>query len=105
MLKRWSLDLEWRYTPSLDNMKACFKCKVKKMSRRIGASMQPCLTPLLTPNSADITPSNCTVFIKSLWEDLSILRSFDRQPINGSILNRLSLITRSIALVRSIKAR
>ena len=76
MLKRL-LDLEWRYTPSVDDLKARFKSKVKKMPKRVGASMQPCLTLLLTLNSADISPSNCTVLIMPLWKDLTMLRSFD----------------------------
>ena len=33
MLKRWPSDLEWRYTPYVDDVKACFKSKVKKCQR------------------------------------------------------------------------
>ena len=105
MLKRQPSDLEWRYTPSVDLLKACFKSRAKKTPKRVGVSMQPCLTPLLTPNSAEALPSNCTVLIIPLWKDLTMLRSFGGQPISHSILNRPSLLTRSNALARSIKAR
>ena len=105
MLKRQLSDLEWRYTPSVDLLKACFKSGVKKIPKRVGASMQPCLTPLLTQNSADTSPSNCTVLIIPSWKDLTMLRSFGGQPISGSILNRPSLLTWLNALGRSIKAR
>ena len=33
MLKRRPPDLEWRYTPSVDDLKACFKSKAKKMKK------------------------------------------------------------------------
>ena len=77
MLKMQLLDLERRYTPSVDDLKACFKSEVKKMPKRVGASTWPCLTMLLTPNSADMSPSNCTVLIMPLWKDLIMLRSYD----------------------------
>ena len=42
MLKRRPSDLGWRYTPSVDDLKACFNSKAKKMPNRVGASTQPC---------------------------------------------------------------
>ena len=104
MLQRWPLDLEWGYTSSVHDLKACFKSKVKKMLKRVGVSVQPCLTLHSTPNLPDMSPSNCTVLIMPPWKDLTMLRSFGGQPISGSILNRPFLLTRSNALIRSMKA-
>ena len=39
MLKRWPSDLEWRYTPSVDDLKAYFKSKMKKMPKRVRTNM------------------------------------------------------------------
>ena len=67
MLKRWPLDLEWRYTPSVDDLKVCFKSKAKKMSQKAGASIQPCLSPILTQMDGKICVyQTVTVFIIQL---------------------------------------
>ena len=56
-LKSRPSDLVRRYTPSVDAPKACFKSRAKKMPKRVGASTQPCLTPLLMSKGVDVLPS------------------------------------------------
>ena len=42
--------------PSVEDLKACFKSKEKKIPKRMGANTQPCFTPLLTSMSLEISP-------------------------------------------------
>ena len=53
---------------------------------------------------ADVEPSKTTVPFMSSWKDLMMLRSLGGHPILRRILKRPSLLTRSKAFVRSIKA-
>ena len=76
----------------------------KKIPKRVGASTQPCLTPQRILIASDMLPSNRTVPCMLLWKDSRKVRSFGGQPIGGRILKRSSLLTRSKALVKSMKA-
>ena len=55
-------------------------------------------------NVSDTLPSYCTVPRVPSCNDLMKLRSFGEQPINGRILNRPCLLTKSNAFVKSINA-
>ena len=54
--------------------------------------------------AAEVEPSKTTVPFMSSWKDLMMLRSLGGHPILGKILKRPSLLTRSKASVRSMKA-
>ena len=75
-----------------------------KVPKSIGARTQPCLTPLRILNGSEKLPLNCTVPFVSVWKYSIMLCSLGGQPIFGGTLNRPSLLTRSNALVRSMKA-
>ena len=90
--------------PAFVVLKACFRSTEKKTPKRVGASTQPCLTPLQMLNASDMLPSKRTVPCMLLWKDSRKLRSFGGQPMRGRILKRPSLLTRSKALVKSMKA-
>ena len=53
---------------------------------------------------AEVLPSNCTVACMLSWKDLIKLCSFGGHPIFRRMLKRPSLLTRSNALVRYMKA-
>ena len=81
-----------------------FSSRPKKVPKSIGARTQPCLTPLRISNYSEKLSLNCTVPFVSLWKDSIMLCSLGGQPIFGRTLKRLSLLTRSNALARSMKA-
>lgn len=39
--------LRCRYTPSFEDLKACFRRRTKKIPKSVGAHTQPCFTPIL----------------------------------------------------------
>ena len=69
-----------------------------------GAKTQPCLTPLRISKGLEELPLTCAVIFVSVWKDSIMLCSLGGQPIFGITLKRPSLLTRSNALVRSMKA-
>ena len=71
--------------------------------KSVGASTQSCLKPFFMGNGSDKFPLNETVPFISLWKDSIMLASFGGNSTLGKILNRPSKLTRSNALVRSIK--
>ena len=81
-----------------------FSNRPKKVPKSIGARTQPCLTPLRISNGSEKLPLNCAVPFLSVWKYTIMLCSLGGQPIFGRTLKRLSLLTRSNALVRSMKA-
>ena len=74
------------------------------MPKSVGARTQPCLTPLQISNGSEELQLNCTVPFVSVWKDSIMLCTLGGQPIFGRTLKRPSLLTRSNALVRSMKA-
>ena len=90
--------------------KTCFSNRPKKVPKSIVllfvARTQPCLTPLRILNASEKLPLNCTVPFMSVWKDSIMLCSLGGQPIFVRTLNlkRPSLLIRSNALVRSMKA-
>ena len=93
-----------REIPSAAGPNACFSITAKKIPNKVGARTQPFFTPLRMLKAADAEPSKTTVPFMSLWKDLMMLRSLGGHPILGRILKRSSLLTRSKAFVRSMKA-
>lgn len=69
-------------------------------AKRGWASIQPCFTPLFTSNGVDDDPLNWTIPFIPKWKDCKVLRSLFRRYS----LKRTSRLTKSKALVRSIKA-
>ena len=88
----------WEESPSCPMTCVFFKLMVNPKS------WQACFTPLFMFKAADVEPSKTTVPFMSSWKDLMMLRSLGGHPILGRILKRPSLLTRSKAFVRSMKA-
>ena len=84
--------------------KACLKSRAKKIPKRVGARTHPCLTLLRMSKGLEELPLNCTDPFMFVWKDSIMLYDFDGQPIFGRIWKRPSLLTRSNAFVRSMKA-
>ena len=103
-LKSLPSDLVCRQIPFDAVPKACLKSRAKKILKSIGARTHPCLTPLWMSKGLEELPLNYTVPFMFVWKDLIMLCNSGRQPIFGRIWKRLSLLTRSNAFVRSIKA-
>ena len=78
----------------------CCCNRAKKIIKGVGTRTQPYLTPLRISNAFAEMPLN---FV-SVWKDAIMPCSLGRQPIFGRTLKRSSLLTRSNALVRSMKA-
>ena len=97
-------DLVCKYTPSVEVPKAHLSSREKKMPKRVGARTQPCFTPFLMSSGSDILPSYWMVALISSWKDLIMLCSLGGKPIFRRMLKSPSLLTRSTALVRSMKA-
>ena len=76
----------------------------RRFQTRWGARTQPCFFPLRMLKAADVESSKTTVPFMSSWEGLMMLRSLGGHPILGRILKRPSLLTRSKAFVKSMKA-
>ena len=93
-----------RSIPSVVVSNACFSNRPKKPAKGVGARTQPCVTPLRISNGFEELSLNCTVPFVSVWKDSIMLCSLGWQPIFGRTLNRMSLLTRSNAFVRSRKA-
>ena len=103
-LKSMSSERVRKWIPSVVVSKTCFSNRPKKVPKSIGARTQPCLTPLRISNVSEKLPLNCTVPFVSVWKDSIMLCSLGGQPIFGRTLKRPSLLTRSNALVGSMKA-
>ena len=74
------------------------------MPKSVGARTQPCFTPLLIGKGSKEEPSYCTVPCIFSWNYVMILRSVGEHPILCRSVNRPDLLTRSNALVKSMKA-
>ena len=73
--------------------------------KRVGASTQPCFTPLpMSSKGSETLLLNCTDPFVLEWKGSVKLCSLGGQPIFRSALKRPSLLTRSKALVRSMNA-
>ena len=103
-LKSFPSVLVRRQIPSAAGPNACFSITAKKIPNKVGARTHPCFAPLRMLKAADVEPSKTTVPFMSSWKDLMMLRSLGGHPILGRILKRPSLLTRSKAIVRSMKA-
>ena len=99
-------DLVCGLTPTVDEQKARFNTIEKKIPKRVGAITHPCTgyPPLLIVNDSKTLPSYWTVAFVLVWKDFTMLNRLGGQPIVISIANSPSLITRSKALVRLMKA-
>ena len=75
------------------------------MPNNVGASTQPCLTPLLTGKGSEVPPLKHTVLWMPSWKDVVMPSSLGGHPIFRRSLKRPSLLTKSNAFVRSMKAR
>ena len=103
-LNSFPSDLVLREIPSVEVPNAYLKRTAKNIPNRVGASTHHCLTPLRMSKAAEVVPSKITVPFMSSWKDLMMLRSLGVQSIFGRILKSPSLLTRSKALARSMKA-
>jgi len=74
------------------------------MPKGVGASTQPCFTPLLIRKGYEVEPTYWMVPCMSSRKDVIILGAWWGQPIVCRKVNRPFLMTRFKALVRSIKA-
>ena len=86
--------LDWVHTVS-GRVKGVGQEEEKKIPKSVGAKTQPCFTPLFIHGAP-----HAFVVGDNHW-----LMSVEEHPIFSRSWNRPSLITRSNALVRSIKAR
>ena len=69
ILNGFPSDLVRRRTPSVESPKACLGMTTKKMPKKVGASTQPCFTPLGMPKTLDEEASNCTTPFMSVWKE------------------------------------
>ena len=90
--------------PSNAVPKVCPKSRAKKIQKSVVARTHPCLKPLQMSKGLEELPLNCTVPFMFVWKDSIMLCNFGGQPIFGRIWKRPSLLTRSNAFVRSMKA-
>ena len=103
-LKSLPSDLVRRYMPSVAVQKACLSITAKTISKSVGARTHPCFTPLRMSNSSDAEPTYTVVPFMPSWKDCMMLKSVGGQPILTIILKWPSLLARSKALGRSMKA-
>ena len=61
-------------------IKGIFEGIAKKIPNRVGASMNPCWTPLLIHKDSEVALSKLTTPDMSLWKDSTILRSLGGHP-------------------------
>ena len=73
------------------------------MLNRVGACIQPCLTPFVTGNGSENSPSLWTRASIPSWNCLTIAMNLVEQPNFAIIFQRPSRLTVSNALVRSTK--
>ena len=102
-LNRSLSDLVCNLTHIVDKQKAHFSSIEKKIPKRVGATTQPCFTPLLMVNKSEKLPSYWTVAFVFMWKDLMMFKRLGEQPIFNNIANSPSLLARLKALVRSMK--
>ena len=74
------------------------------MPKSVGARTHPCFTPLLIGKGSDEDPSYRMVSFMSSWKDVIILRSLGEHQILSKRVKRPCLLTKSKALVSSMKA-
>lgn len=86
---------------SVEALNACFS---KKVPNKVGASIQPCFTPLDILKVSEYESPYCLILFISAGNDWTIFRSLGGQPILLSILNKPSLFTRLSAFVKLMKS-
>ena len=74
------------------------------MPKSVGASLHPCLTPLLHSRDWVISPSTISLACTSVYSFLMILINFGGQPSLRRMMKRSSQLTVSNALTKSTKA-
>ena len=97
--------LKTRSIPSTESLKATRSMREKNIENNVGASTHPCLVPLVTSNSGDLSPPSLTYACIPSWKDLIMSTKCFGQPIFSSTNQRPSRLTVSKAFVRSIKSR
>ena len=93
-----------REIPSWKSWNAFCRSVEKKIPNSVGARTHPCFTPLVILKGWDEVQSKLIVLWVFSWKDDIMLRSVGGHPIFFKILNHPSLLTKSKALVRSMKA-
>ena len=96
-------DLVCRKTP-WESCKAYFRSVEKKILDSMGARTHSCFTPLVILKGWDEVQLKLIVLWMISWKGDIMLRSVGRHPIFFRILNNMSLLTKSKALLRSVKA-
>ena len=84
--------------------KACMSNAVKKITKKVGARMHPCLTSRLIGKRRDLEASTWTVPCMSSWSFRIMLSNVSGQPNRLRIANNPDLRTRSKAFVKSMNA-
>ena len=102
-LKRLPSVLVWSLIPRDEHPKPRYNSIENKIPKRVGASTQPCFTPFVISNELETLPSHWIVVLVFMWKDYTMLKRLGGHPIFSNIANSPSLLTRSKALVRSIK--
>ena len=103
-IEKPAINLVRRQIPFEAVPKACLKSRTKTIPNSVGARTRHCLTPLRMSKGFEDLPLNCTVHFMFVWKDSIMVCNFGGQPIFGRIWKRSSLLTRSNAFMRSMKA-
>ena len=90
--------------PSATFPNACLSVMAKNMPNSVGERTQPCFTLLRILHESTVEQLKTSVPFILDCKNLKMLSSFGGQSIFGKILNGPSLLTKSKALVRSMKA-
>ena len=90
---------------NVDSIIWAIKCIKKQcrnmMLKRVGARTHPCFTQFVTGKAMELSPLSCTFVCMLSWNCLMVEMNFLGEPYFAMILQRLSLLTISNALVRS----
>ena len=89
--------------PSSQSLNAYWRSSEKKIPNSVGASTHPCLTLLPTENASDVVPLKLTMLCVYSWKKAMILSNLGGYPILLRISSSPLLLTKSNALVRSMK--
>ena len=88
----------------MGDWKAYCRSVEKNITNSVDARTHPCFTSLVILKGLDEVQLKLIVLGVFLWKDCVMLSSAGGHPIFFRILNNLSLLTKSKALVRSTKA-
>ena len=92
-------------TPSAESLKATCSIIEKNIENSVGAIIQPCFVPLVTPKDGDISLPSLTVTFMLSWKDLMMPTKCLGHPAFSKMCHSPSLFTVSKALVRSMNKR